>query len=348
MLLQFTGSRVHAEYSYGAVYLFDHGPWIVGNGYHLKGWAGHPGAPTDQHSTLGLDNRDQTETGGVLLAFADLDQTGIAAVIGRPYSNMQHVRKVLWNKSWHQWIVVDDAVVSDEERHDLQLRWYVRGGYRQWSDELWSFDRGEDDSLLTVQMLPERSAIYSKIERHYSGEEWISDAVGVQMDAVYRGGPTRLVTSLTSSVSGAASPKVTRSEPNGATQIDSELGRLTWTWILPEPFRNNVDMGENRLVGIAGCAIREYGQLLGYCLMNGESLVMDGKTLADSASSLYLEADFTETKLFIQSEAAGDVTFYWPGEVTTILEGDSLQPFSVNDGLVSITLTAGGHVFDLR
>lgn len=60
MLLQYTSSKVHNEWSYGTLYFFDDGPWMTGNGYQAG-----PATPTDQHSTLGMDGASQTNTGGL-------------------------------------------------------------------------------------------------------------------------------------------------------------------------------------------------------------------------------------------------------------------------------------------
>ncbi len=341
-LLQFTASRVHQEFSYGALYLFDHGPWLIGNGYHIP-----DAAPTDQHSTLSLDNRNQTFTGGEVAAFADLGQAGIAGVTSRPYSGFEHTRLLLWNKTFGEWIVVDDAK-GDANPHTLQQRWYVWAVSTKQSENTWEFTHRGNAARLVIQMLPGLPAAYTKISRSYDWEVWIGDAVGVRMDVDYPGRPVRLVTSLFVHPKGEAAPVVRRVEDAGGTWVESQLGEAVWTWLLP-PLDGKAVAGESPLLnGTAGCLVRVQGKLTGYCLLNGTELREQGQLLVAAPEPIYLEADFASGKVMIQSTGEGQVAFYWPAAVSAVSADGKPVSFRREDSLVTLPVNAGVHTLEIR
>ncbi|MBI4730980.1 MAG: hypothetical protein HY781_02435 [Chloroflexi bacterium] len=342
MLLQFTGSRVHEEYSYGTLYLYAYGPWLVGNGYNIPA-----GRPTNQHSTLAMDNSNQTNTGGELIAFADLGSTGIAAVTSRSYANLQHTRLVLWNEPWAQWIVIDDAV-SDMYQHTLQQYWYVRGQNLLTNENIWTFGQDGERYSLTIEMEPGIPAIYSSISREYDWETWVSNAIGVRMDVTYPGRPVRLVTSLSVTPQGDTSPTITRTDSLEGTQIDSQAEETTWTWILPPIGSPGGTTANYVLSGTAGCTAHQGEILLGYCLMNGTNLGYLDQVLVVSSESIYVETDFASGNLFLSAQEETIITFYWPRSVTNISDSGSALDFSSDNGLVTTRIAAGQHILEIR
>jgi hypothetical protein len=341
-LLQFTASRVHQEYSYGTLYLYAHGPWLVGNGYNTTG------RPSDQHSTLAMDNSDQTNTGGELVAFADLGSTGIAAVTSSSYPNLQHTRLVLWNEPWSQWIVVDDAV-GDMNQHTLQQRWYVRGGLIQKNDNVWIFSHESNDFSLTIQMSPGGSATFSEISRHYDWEQWVSDANGVRMDVTYPGKPVRLITSFSTALQGDTVPVITRTDGLKGTQIDSRLQDTTWTWVLPDIVDTDGAIGNFALSGTAGCIWRNSADLSGYCLFNGASLSADGLLLAESSTPLSLEVDFEGNRIFVDGSIEETLTIYWPTTIKSIADqsGHSVE-YKLENNQLTFLIGSGLNTYTIK
>jgi hypothetical protein len=337
-LLQFTASKVHEEFSFGALYLYANGPWLVGNGYELK-----VDEPTNQHSTLSFDDLNQTNTGGKAVAFADLGQTGIAAVRAQSYSNLEHTRSLLWIKHWGQWIVVDDAV-SDPKIHTLQLRWYVRGDYQNTDNNLWTFTRKADvNTLLSIQMLPERTAKYTKISRQYDLESFVSDAVGVEMETSYPGKPVRLVSALTVSTNDTGAPTVTRKDSASATSIASAQNGERWLWMLTKSEYDKGTVLSDSLTGFAACTHYKAKILQGYCLMNGSRYSSEGFNLIASNHPVYLEADFLAGEVQIEATIKSTITFYWPEKATAIMDSNAPVDFLQGGSLINLTVSPGQH-----
>ncbi len=341
-LLQFTASRVHEEYSYGTLYLYAHGPWLIGNGYHIPA-----GRPTDQHSTLSLDNANQTYTGGEVVAFADLGVTGIAGVTSHSYPSLQHTRLVLWNKDRSQWIVVDDAV-GDSSRHTLQQRWYVWGDAILTDENTWSFEHKNNNYILTIQMLPGLPATYTGISRRYDWEQWVSNADGVRMDVAYPGRPVRLVASLSVSMRGNTAEASIRGDSPEGTRIDAPADDGSRTWLLPPIGMESSGIDGYTLTGTAGCVTLRGEAFLGYCLMNGTSLTRQGQNLVMSEDKLYLEASFVAGKLYLDIPGETSVTFYWPEPVTAIMEAGAPLEYMTDAGLVTIRVGAGQHTLEIN
>lgn len=341
-LLQFTGSRVHEEYSFGALYLFANGPWLVGNGYNI------PGArPTSKHSTLGMDNSDQTFTGGDAIAFADLGWTGIAGVTSRSYINLQHTRLLLWIKPWSQWIVVDDAV-SDTPDHLLQQRWYVRGIIKPAKDNVWPFGGNKPGDELTIQFMPALDATYNRISRKYSWEEWVSDAPGVEMDVPYQDQPVRLVTSLAVTTNWSQAPVITRLDESGLTRIVSTLGDSSWTWFLPAIGSKTGKEVNLAITGVAGCVEKRSEKLGGYCLMNGTELNYQGQDLVRSEQDIYFESDPKGGKVYLSVSKTTNISFFWSGKVTKVSFGGRDLEFKQDQNLITIQLDAGQYTLDIQ
>ena len=341
-LLQFTASRVHEEYSYGALYLFSHGPWLVGNGYHIP-----DARPTNQHSTLGMDNTDQTYTGGDPIAFADLGKFGIAGVTSHSYPNLQHTRLVLWIEPWSQWVVVDDAI-GDNNTHLLQQRWYVYGSELSAKDNIWIYGQDDNNYRLTIQMTSDLPANYSRIEREYDVEKFLSDSKGVSMDINYPGKPVRLVTSLSVTERIYNVPSFTRTDGPDGTQLDGLFKGMTWTWILPGISNTSGTAGDYEISGIAGCAYQEAGNLQGYCLMNGSVLTVKGQTLVESSENLYLETDFADGKIFLDTMAETTIFFLWTTPIESISESGTDLLFTIDQGLVTLQISPGHHILEVK
>lgn len=345
-LLQHTKSLVHAENSFGTLYLFDGGPWMVGNGYHLLSFnMGAEGQSTRQHNTITMDNRSQQNIGGELRGFADLGQVGVASVQGQPYSFADFQRTLIWIKDWHQWLVVDDVGICDGKSHSAQLRWYVRanapGIQSPAQPNSWKFTRstGTPDSL-DITMLPPKEAAYSAVSRQYPWEQWISDAHGVEMELPGVTGSARIVTALTSADS---VPEVTRSDEPGDTHVVSALGDEQWAWFLPVPGKNTAGLADASVTGLAGCLHLQRTELRGYCLLNGTSLLYKGQPLVKSTSPAYVEVDLGNRTVTTQTDAGTIIAFYWPGTVTSLLMDGSAIPFSEENGLIRVDLSAGHH-----
>lgn len=346
LLVQFTASKVHEEKSYGAIYLYDGGPWMVGNGYHGKEFFGQEGQSTWQHTTLAMDNISQAATGGTLQAFADLDQTGIISVKGTPYPNMIHTRSVLWIKPWHQWLVLDDARILDGKPHSLQLRWYVRGNVENNQDNVWQFSRESGSpKTLTISMYPQGQASYKKAERHYAWEEWVNDAVGVEMDTTTSGDLTRLVSSLNSAVS---VPIVERSDEKQGTLLQSTLESASWEWIIPYPKTQPASIGPYTVNGQAGCVRLANQSMQGYCLMQGTDLASATQTLVQSPAPLSLEANIENGSITIEVDSETTLAFYWPIPISQILDGSQSVSYQVNQGLIQVMLLSGRHVLTIK
>lgn len=346
LLLQFTDSQVHAENAYGNILLFDHGPWIVGNGYHFSSES-QAGQPTDQHSTLALDFRDQENIGGELLAFADLFQAGISSVTARSYDSMRHTRTVLWMKPFHHWLVVDDANVDGRGNHTLQLRWYVRGNGREISPGMWNFTRSGPGKL-TIQVLTDLSTEFSAISRKYDWEEWINNANGLMANMIYSNKPVRIISSLNPDLADDPPSTVVRTDSDQGTEILVQRADMEWLWILPIQFADVGVVGESQIEGNSGCEIRGNGELQGYCLMLGKSLVMRGQPLVTADAPVYVEVDFMDGMIVVESDSNVLVTLYVPFDVKFILENGSQVQFESADSLITIQVSAGRHILNLQ
>jgi hypothetical protein len=346
LLLQFTASKVHAEQSFGAIYLYDGGPWMVGNGYHLPSFVGgQEGQSTWQHSTLAMDGASQTQTDGTLLDFADLDQTGLISVEGHPYPNTAHTRTVAWIKAWHQWLVWDDFNIFDSKSHSLQLRWYVRGDWAHESDNIWTFSRSSGDpGFLTVAMYPAGQAAYKQVERHYYVEQWVSDAVGVELDATAIKPLTRLISALTSA---EKIPTTNRVDEEKGTLLRSVLDQTTWEWLVPSK-SGEVAIGSYSLDGIAGCLHLLDNQIQGYCLFHGAHLAKDTQELVKASGPLDVEVDLQNSSINIDVASETDVAFYWPTQIGGIKNGTSQVPFQQQQSFVQLTLTAGKYILTVQ
>jgi hypothetical protein len=341
-LLQFTASRSHEEKAFGTLYLYADGPWLVGNGYHI------PSAkPTDQHSTLGLDHADQTYTGGEVLAFADLGRTGIAAISSQSYSTLRHIRTLLWNQTWAQWIVVDDAI-GDANPHTLQQRWYVRGDVVNQDGGTWIFNHPANSDQLAIQMLPGIPASYAMISRHYDSESWVSDANGVRMDVGYPRTPVRLVTSLAVTSSGGEVITVTRQDESGGTLINSWQGNLLWVWVLPPIQAQDAEIAGISLRGAAGCLASRGDIRSGFCLFNGDQLSLAGQVLVDSTVPVSVDASFQDSVLVVEAPETARLKFYWPSPVASLVSDQGSLTYLEQDGLIVVELSAGHHVIEIR
>ncbi|MBI3159101.1 MAG: NPCBM/NEW2 domain-containing protein [Chloroflexi bacterium] len=348
LAVQYTSSRIHNEDSFADVYLYDRGPWIVGNGYFFPGQDYQAGHPTDQHSTLGLDYRNQGTPGGTSLAFADLGNTGITAVTHLSYPGLLHTRTILWIKPWHQWLVVDEAELLNSGQHSLQLRWYVRGDVDSRQDNAWVFSRAANLDRLHVTLLPGLEATYTKIERQYPYIEWIVDAVGVLMDLEYPGKPIRLVSSLTSVAGDGDGPAVTRLDEDGGTRITGVRGDENWEWLFHQTGAASSNVGGYEFEGLAACANSRSGTLNGYCLMDGTTLSSAGTLWVLSDLPVYLEADFAAQLVTLRALEPVTVTFIWNQPVQGIrLDGEAIQ-FDQDAEWTTVSVPAGQHVLTIE
>jgi hypothetical protein len=338
-LLQFTSSKVHQDQSFGALYLYDGGPWIVGNGYHESAHR------TTANSTLSFGGYDQTATGGALLDFADLSQIGLMRVEGHTYPDSTHTRTLAWIKTWHQWLVWDDAMVFDKRTRDLQLNWFVRGKFGSNKDNVWYFSRAAGSPLvLSVAMYPPEGAEYKKIERHFDWEEWIGDAVGVEMDVPVKNPSIRLVTAITSAKD---VPVVSRADEAGGTILTSTLNDETWQWAIPFQ-KGKVQIGEQTVDGSAGCHHRKNNVLQGYCLYGGSSLAVGADGLVLSSAPIDVEADVAASQVVVVVASRTDISFFWPDAVNTIQNGTTPILFEQQAHTISLSLAPGKYILRLQ
>jgi len=340
-LLQFTGSRSHEEYSYGALYLFDQGPWLVGNGYQIP-----TGRSTSQHSTVALDDESQTFTGGTPIAFADFLNVGLMGVSSPSYPNFNHTRLVLWIKPLDQWIVIDD-ILGDASSHSLQQRWYVRGQLVNSSSTGWVYAQNANDYTLLIKSLSDPEASFTQIKRNYDFEPWVSNAVGMRVIVPYIGKPVRMVTSLAVVSPTGTMPVPTRQDGDGGTIIDIQAGDTVWKWFLPDPGLNSASEVDFSLNGVTGCVLERGGSLVTYCLVNGSDLSYKDRVLADGNTPFYLEADLDAGQVRLSLPAAMDVAFYWPSSIQSIMENGKKVDFSFDGGMVTLSLPAGWHLLQV-
>ena len=338
LLVQFTASRVHHEFSYGTIYLYDRGPWLVGNGYHIP-----DDMPTDQHSTLSLDHSNQTYTSGTVLAFADIGQTAMASVTSRSYPNLQHTRTILWAKPWHHWIVVDDAtLISSAGAHTLQLRWYVKGFHVRREDNLWKFRGGYNDRRFAIDMFTSTAAEYSPISRS-------DNAVGVEMEVDFKVSPLRLVTSLTSFLQYDELPEVTRTDYQQGTTIKSQLNGETWIWLLPIASAKEGQIGDSFVAGRAGCVRITEAGVQGYCLFSGKTLQHKGDTLVKAEKDLSVDVDLAEGKIYVDSPIATNLALRWPQPVSTIVDEAGMPvTFTTDNRMILFDIKEGQSVFSVK
>ncbi len=339
LLLQFTDSLVHQDQSFGALYLYDHGPWLVGNGYHHF----EASRQTPQHSTLGLGSESQVFTGGQVLAFADLEDAAVASVTSDSYPNLQHTRTVLWVEPWHAWLVVDDAgQVGSDPLPSLNLRWYVRGSVLSTEAGSWEFARSRDHRRLSIQMLPGAPAEYSTIRRSYDFEDWITRAVGVEMAIAEPAPASRLVTLLVSHESGTPPPLLERWDSSSATLARLSQQDETWDWLLGPPQAGVASVGGYVLSGFAGCAVREGGELAGYCLFSGTGLSDGLRPLIEAQESLSVEVDLRQGTITSEAAVPTVIRLYFPTVAATIRgPGLSRIAFTQEGDTLTLVLPAG-------
>jgi hypothetical protein len=295
-----------------------------------------------------LDGTNQTQRGGILSSFADLGNVGIASASLESYSNMLHQRSILWVKPWHQWIVVDDAKITDGKRHQLEVNWYVRGSVENNIDSVWQFSRIQNDDLLTIEFLPNTTAKYMEIRRQYSYEDYIVNATGAQMSVISLSKPVKLISSLTSSPSNNQIPKVTRMDSNSGTMITSQRDRVNWIWILPSSFSNSGVVSDYEITGTAGCILNKSNLLQTYCLMNGTSLSQAGITFVSSDQPIYLETSIENKKIIVEATADSLIRLYWPSNITKVLENGVSFPFSYNGTMLTVNLSVGRHALTIQ
>lgn len=337
------------EASTGAAYLYDRGPWIVANGYYPVG-SQSPNYPTDQHSTLALDHRNQEMPLGRSTAFGDLGEAAISAISDLSYRVLDHSRTALWIKPWHEWIVIDDAAALDTYEHNLQLRWYIKSEIVQSNENEWAFNRNWlnwNEDVLHITLLPGMDASYKPIERTYPWDEG-GNAKGVEMDVNYPYKPVRLISVLSNVASGEQAPITSRLDEEKGTQITSEMGNATWEWMLPEIKKQHGEVAGYVFDGKAACASYNNEMLIGYCLMNGQSLASEDKTWIMADESIYAEADFENGSFYVNAEVNTSVSFYWDSTVITITENGSEIPFQTNLDLITILVPAGNHILTIQ
>jgi|GEM_PF-3428008 len=339
-LLQFTASKVHNEYSFGAVYLFDHGPWLVGNGYHTSG------APTDQHSTLGVDRTNQSSTGGESASFGKLETVGIAGVRGAPYPNLRHTRTLTWMEAPHLWLVIDD-ISGTTDLHSLQLRWYVRGSVLSSDEGIWSFGRPGRVDRLWIVMTSTLPASYSSLERHYDWESWANDANGVEMVTTYPGRPVRLVTLLAPSGLSSSAPDLVRYDFADGSFLAVTSAEESWYWLIPSRTSQIARIEDYEVLGSAACAATSYDPLSHFCLLNGTSLRYKELPVVQASAPIYLEANRHEHWITVEAPCDVGLEIYWPEAVSHISDAHVSIPFDQSDSRVLIALKSGRHTLTL-
>jgi uncharacterized protein YraI len=267
LLLQFTDTTVHRHFSYGSIVLHDVVPLMIDNGYHL-GINYERSISTADHSTLALNDANQTFTHSTATFFAALPRSAMVSVIAEPYPNFSHRRTVLWITPLHRWVVVDDADLAYGSGSDsLQLRWYVKTYDDEHQDGHWTFF---DNQRLTLDLLPGLPAEYRARTRTY--EYWnSSNASSAEMQVVPSEWPVRLVSVIASRR--PADSRVTRTDSADGTLIQGENSDgLAWAWLLPSGFPGSAQVQEMGVTGQAGCVVKQDEALQSYCLMGGTAL----------------------------------------------------------------------------
>jgi hypothetical protein len=291
-----------------------------------------------------MDGRDQTRTGGDLVAFADLDQYGGLSVRGHSYPDLLHTRTVLWLKPWGEWLVVDDADLTNAPAHTLQLRWYVRGTLDLQKGDRWSYVRNGNNNRLHIQLLLDRTAAYENISRSYNWEEWINDAVGVQAEVAHPKGDVRLVTSLYSG--GALDPPhaLVRRDQHGSTWVELTRGETRIACLLPPVSMIRGEFDASALSGTAGCVVTDDETPSAYWLLGATRFALDGRTVVDASTPISLEARFDAHSITVEAPGETEISFYWPTPVVALLEDGAPVEFSQSGDMVRMHLTAGRHV----
>jgi hypothetical protein len=345
-LLKYTASAVHTHYSFGEFFLYDHGPWLMGNGYHL-GPEYDGSVNTTSTSTLTLDNARQTTIGGELLAYTRLGGTGLMAVTSPSYTDFTHTRTVLWDQTWHQWIIVDDAIMNGSPvGHSLQVRWYVRGNAaNQPANGNWTFTRPDYPGILSIQMSSILTAKFSPISRGYTDDQE-GNANGVEMIVAPQAQLTRLVSVLTYSASQQTSyPTLSRDDSGQGLLVTTQPAADSplWNWLLPEPGQSETASGGYTMSGAAGCAWKQAGTLSGYCLYAGTSLDQGGTALVRSDQGISVEADLAGGRISVDAPVDSSLTLYWPTAVTSVSVNGSALAFTMAGSQLSITIPVGQH-----
>lgn len=86
----------------------------------------------------------------------------------------------------------------------------------------------------------------------------------------------------------------------------------------------------------------------GYCLMNGSSLTYDGQTLVESSENLYLETDSTEGRIYLNTPSETTIAFYWAPPFVNITESGTDLLFSIDKDLVTLKISAGYHILEVK
>jgi hypothetical protein len=350
-LLKYTSSAVHSHYSFGEFFLYDHGPWLLGAGYHL-GADYELSVHTTSSSTLTLDDARQSRLGGDLVLFEPLARTGAMAVRSASYSILTHTRWILWMPDWHQWIVVDDATLSaSPSGHRLQVRWFVRGQELSHDNNgNWTFTRPDYPGYLTIQMPSILPATYTIIRRSLEGFSE-SDAGGVEIQVAPTGADTRLVSVLTYSGDRTDGyPLVSRTDQAGGLLVTTQpaADSPSWDWLLASSGGTGSSVAGYSLTGQAGCTWARAADLQGYCLYAGTAFASGGLSFATSDQPVSLEADFDQGLLMIDSPSVVHLVLYWPSLVGAINENDLPVSFTFDQGYLTMEVPAGHHSLVIR
>jgi len=320
-LLQFTSSKVHEHRCFGELYLFDRGPWLASNGYHTGQPWYEESIGTAQHSTLALDNLNQTSTGGDVVAFVPFDDAGFVSVTGRPYSILRHTRTLLWSGGLHVWIVIDDVHASNlESRHTLRLRWFVRDSHVSSAEEgLWSFTRNSDASDFSIAILPPFPTEYTQVSRTYPNDWW-ADAAGVLAETPLRSQDTRLVSVLSPSLDRRAIPEASRLDTAEGTVVIALTEAGTFTCIFPLQGAPAAEAPPLGLRGSAACVNTAPTGTASYMLYQGTTLALNGVELVESTLPLSVHVDLSQGRIATEAALPVTLTFYWPGNVSKLID----------------------------
>jgi len=335
-LLQFTSSKVHEHRSFGELYLFDRGPWLASNGYHTGQPWYEESTGTAQHSTLALDNLNQTSTGGEVEAFIPFDDTGLVSVTGRPYSILRHTRTLLWSGPLHVWFVIDDVHASNlESRHTLQLRWFVRDSHVSGAEDgHWSFVRNSDASVFSIAMLPPSPTEYAQVSRTYPNDWW-ADAAGVLAETPLRSQDARLVSVLSPSLDRRADPLAARLDTAKGTVVTAVTETGTFTCVLPLRGASAAEAPPLILGGSAACVNTTPTSTVSYSLYQGSTLAFDGTAFVTSTLPLSVHVDLSQGLIATEAALPVTLTVYWPGDVSKLIDasGESVVFTQLTDQL---------------
>jgi hypothetical protein len=365
MLLEFAedglSHPLHQHQSFGNIVLYDGGAWMLENGYRGRTdeeyWSA---VSTPHHSTLTLDGASQTDMRATRTFFAAPGEVAMVSATAHTYPALSHTRTVLWSEPWHQWVVIDDAALYPPSAgHSLQLRWYVSipdsrhplhvDHSDQPDPDTWVFTRTwGTPGTLSINLLPALPASYAPIERLYI-DPWEGRASGVEIEVAPMTWPVRLVSVLTSTLTGNAPvSSVLRTDAPTGTLVSTLRSDAQWDWVLPRASSTHADIGPFLVNGHAACLESSGTDVASYCLLGGTTLSYAGVALVSSATPLSANVRIADSLVHVDAPADLVVRLFWPTEVVEVTD-DLGRPveFTLSGNALSLHAEEGGHTYSV-